>query len=35
MADPVYGEFETRLESAVMLNFNDSNNFIDDWDAEF
>jgi hypothetical protein len=35
MADPIYGDFETRLESAVMLNFHNSNNFIDDWDAEF
>ncbi len=35
MTDPIYGEFETRLESAVMLDFHHSNNFIDDWDAEF
>ncbi len=35
MTDPVYGEFEVRLESAVMLDFHDSNNFIDDWDVEF
>ncbi len=35
MTNPVYGNIETLLESAVMLNFHDSNNFIDDWDAEF
>ncbi len=35
MIHPVCGELNVALESAVMLDFNDSNNFIDDWDAEF
>ncbi|MES2476154.1 MAG: hypothetical protein V4640_10260 [Verrucomicrobiota bacterium] len=35
LVSPIWGAFETRLESAVMLDFQDSNNFIDDWDAEF
>ena len=32
---PVCGELNMALESAIMLDFNDSNNFIDDWDADF
>lgn len=35
MVNPVCGEINVSLESAVMLDFHDSNNFIDDWDAEF
>ena len=35
MVSPVCGEIETRLDSAYMLDFNGSNTFIDDWDAEF
>lgn len=35
MSDAIYGEFETRLESAVMLDFHPSDHFIDDWDAVF
>ena len=33
--NPVCGEMNLNLESAVMLDFNPSNNVIDDWDAEF
>ena len=35
MNHPVCGELNVALESAIMLDFNDSNNFIDDWNAEF
>jgi len=35
MVSPVCGSIDTSLESAVMLDFHGSNNFIDDWDAEF
>ncbi len=33
--NPVCGEMNLNLESAVMLDFKPSNNVIDDWDAEF
>ena len=33
--NPVCGEMNLKLESAVMLDFQSSNNIIDDWDAEF
>lgn len=33
--NPVCGEMDVNLESAVMLDFEKSNNIIDDWDAEF
>jgi hypothetical protein len=33
--NPVCGEMNLNLESSVMLDFNPSNNVIDDWDAEF
>jgi hypothetical protein len=33
--NPVCGEMNFNLESAVMLDFKPSNNVIDDWDAEF
>ena len=33
--NPVCGEMNFNLESAVMLDFKSSNNVIDDWDAEF
>ena len=32
---PVCGEVDVSLEPAVMLDLKDSNNFIDDWNAEF
>lgn len=32
---PVCGEIDFNLDSAVMLDFQPSNNIIDDWDAEF
>jgi hypothetical protein len=32
---PVCGVLDFNLESAVMLDFENSNNIIDDWDAEF
>jgi hypothetical protein len=35
ISNPVYGELDFSLESAVMLDFQPSNNIIDDWDAEF
>lgn len=35
LASPVCGEINIDLESAVILDFHGSNNFIDDWDAEF
>ena len=34
-SNPIYGELDLNLESAVMLDFQPSNNLIDDWDAEF
>ncbi len=33
--NPVCGEMNVNLESAVMLDFQPSNNLIDDWDADF
>ena len=33
--NPVCGEMNFNLDSAVMLDFQPSNNIIDDWDAEF
>jgi hypothetical protein len=32
---PIFGEMSFNLESAVMLDFQPSSNFIDDWDVEF
>ncbi|NJM36837.1 MAG: hypothetical protein HC845_02600 [Akkermansiaceae bacterium] len=32
---PIFGEVNVSLESAVMLDFQPSNNIIDDWDANF
>jgi len=35
LLNPVCGEMNFNLESAVMLDFKPSNNVIDDWDADF
>lgn len=35
LLSPVCGEINLNLESAVMLDFQNTNNIIDDWDAEF
>lgn len=35
LVHPVVGEINLSLESAVMLDFNPSNQIIDDWDADF
>lgn len=35
MLHPVIGEMNVQLESAVMLDFQPSNNLIDDWNSEF
>lgn len=35
LLSPVFGEIPFKLESAVMLDFKSSDNFIDDWNAEF
>jgi hypothetical protein len=35
LISPIVGEVNLSLESAVMLDFNASNQFIDDWDADF
>ena len=35
MVSPLLGELNLGLESAVMLDFNSSNQIIDDWDADF
>lgn len=35
ISNPIYGDLDFGLESAVMLDFQPSNNAIDDWDAEF
>lgn len=35
LVNPVCGEMDIKLDSAVMLDFDNSNNTIDDWDAEF
>jgi hypothetical protein len=35
MVSPLLGELNLSLESAVMLDFNSSNQIIDDWDADF
>ncbi len=35
LVNPTCGEINVSLESAVMLDFHDTNTFIDDWDAEF
>ena len=35
LVNPIAGEMNVNLESAVMLDFNSSNNYLDDWDTEF
>ncbi len=35
ISNPIYGELDFNLEAAVMLDFQPSNNIIDDWDADF
>jgi hypothetical protein len=35
ISNPIYGELDFNLEAAVMLDFQLSNNIIDDWDADF
>lgn len=35
LSNPICGEMNFNLESAVMLDFQNSNNIIDDWDAAF
>lgn len=35
IASPIMGEMNLSMEAAVMLDFNASNHFIDDWDANF
>lgn len=35
LVHPVCGEIDVNLAPVVMLDLHDSNNFIDDWDAEF
>jgi hypothetical protein len=35
MVSPLLGELNLSLDSAVMLDFNSSNQIIDDWDADF
>ncbi len=35
IVSPVVGELNISLDPAVMLDFNSSNHFIDDWDADF
>ncbi len=35
LVHPIIGELDLSTESAVMLEFNPSNNLIDDWDANF
>ncbi|GAA5121473.1 hypothetical protein JIN84_00775 [Luteolibacter yonseiensis] len=35
LLNPICGEMNFNLESAVMLDFQNTNNIIDDWDAEF
>ncbi len=35
LTSPLLGELNLSLESAVMLDFNSSNQIIDDWDADF
>jgi hypothetical protein len=35
IVNPVCGEMNVGLESAIMLDVHESNEFIDDWDAEF
>ena len=35
ISNPVYGDLDFKLDSAVMLDFQPSTNAIDDWDAEF
>jgi hypothetical protein len=32
---PVAGEMDIQLDAAIMLDFQPSNNFIDDWNSEF
>jgi hypothetical protein len=35
LLSPIIGEVNLSMDSAVMLDFNASNQFIDDWDADF
>jgi hypothetical protein len=35
ITNPIYGELDFNLESAVMLDFQPSNNAIDEWDSDF
>ena len=35
ISNPIYGELDLNLESAIMLDFQPSTNAIDDWDADF
>ena len=35
IANPIIGNMNLSMDSAVMLEFNASNQFIDDWDADF
>lgn len=35
ISNPIYGDLDFNLESAVMLDFQPSNNLIDEWDSEF
>ena len=35
ISNPIYGDLDLNLESAIMLDFQPSTNAIDDWDADF
>lgn len=35
LANPAFGEIRLSMDSAVMLEFNASNQIVDDWDADF
>ncbi len=35
LLNSIIGEINLSLDSAVLLDFNTSNQFIDDWDADF
>ena len=35
ISNPIYGDVDLNLESAIMLDFQPSTNAIDDWDADF
>lgn len=35
ISNPIYGDLDFKLDSAIMLDFQSTNNAIDDWDAEF